>query len=153
VIFIADNTIMMIEADVLMGKKTGQDSLEQIPIMAHPVFPPPTTGYTSDLSLNDFITKVVDANKHNNSKGIKLDFKDVDSIEPALKMLKKLNVKFPVWINADIFQGPVNAPAPKIDSQTFMDKVKNYTSWTLSIGWTTKFGYDDSNSESKIYKI
>lgn len=71
---------MMIEADVSMGTLTTDNDSSIIPIMAHPPHK------TSDLSLEQFLTTILESGKR---KGIKLDFKDIDIVEPALVMLKR----------------------------------------------------------------
>jgi len=70
----------MIEADVSMGTLTTNNDSSIIPIMAHPPHK------TSDLSLEQFLTTILESGKR---KGIKLDFKDIDIVEPALVMLKR----------------------------------------------------------------
>ena len=86
---------MMIEADVSLGA-------ENEPIMAH------APANTSDLSLEQFLESVLASTQSGEKKGIKLDFKFLDVVEPSLVMLDNLRDKlnFPVWLNADILKGP-----------------------------------------------
>ncbi|CAB9496986.1 Protein FAM151A [Seminavis robusta] len=127
-----DDTITAIETDLLMGRCTiesqstirrGVDSVQQqhqqdIPIMAHP----PNT--ESDLSMLDFLQMVSRSNPQdqtgnddNNTitKVIKLDFKQMETVEPTLKALvdnDANNNKFKttdasaILLNADILPGP-----------------------------------------------
>lgn len=47
---------------------------------------------------------------------------------------------YPVWINADILQGPLNSPATPVDAVKFLKDAKEFENATLSLGWTTEFG-------------
>lgn len=47
---------------------------------------------------------------------------------------------YPVWINADILSGPLNANTTPVDATRFLNAAKNFTNSTLSIGWTTNYG-------------
>jgi len=140
---------MMIEADILMGKKEGSEEKVPIPIMAHP------PNSTSDLNFNEFLDEIIKAVRKDEKKvGVKLDFKDIESVLPVLKRLKekKKKINFPVWINADIFaNGPVNATKKPLDQTAFLDLAKNFTEYysVLSVGWTTRFNKDDSNVEGE----
>ena len=73
---------MMIEADVGMGALKGNSTLFRSgqtvgPIMSHSILG------SSDLSLEQFL----DTTLTENSKGIKLDFKNIDALEPTLILL------------------------------------------------------------------
>ena len=91
---LADST-MMIEADVSLGA-------ENVPIMAHP------PANTSDLTLQQFLESVLVSTESGKKKGIKLDFKFLEVVEPSLRQLDGLRdkLKMPLWLNADILQGP-----------------------------------------------
>lgn len=76
----------MIEADIVIGNLTTTGA-SNIPIMGHP----PDT--TSDLSFEEFITKIY---AHNNNttnsskrKGIKLDFKSIEAFESSSTILQQ----------------------------------------------------------------
>lgn len=46
---------------------------------------------------------------------------------------------FPVWLNADILRGPVDADTEPVDAKQFLSLAsKTLPESTLSIGWTTK---------------
>ena len=62
---------MFIEADILIGSSSNG------PIMAHP----PHT--TSDLTFSEFLREV-----QSTSKGLKLDFKDINALQPCLNELE-----------------------------------------------------------------
>ena len=73
-------------------------------------------------------------------KGIKLDFKRTDILPKSLKIVQSLldRVNFPLWINADIIQGPGFMEVPKVgivDGNQFLKLTKQYVpSATLSPG-------------------
>ncbi|XP_078420552.1 protein FAM151B [Cetorhinus maximus] len=115
----------MIEADVLVGS---QGSHEGQPIMAHP------PENDSDITLHNWLNEVLKSDK-----GIKLDFKSLSAVEPAMKMLVSMKdlLTRPVWINADILPGP-NESSTAIIANEFLHTVTSYLSdVTLSLGWTT----------------
>lgn len=151
---------MMVEADVVLG--TVDDSMDVIPIMAHP------PKNTSNLSLEDFLTAIV----ANGKRGVKLDFKTIEAFDVSLDILAEnrpnvstkarndrlftgchfiycyylcrelfmyLQMTFPVWLNADILSGPVDSEATPVDATQFIEKAKKaFPESTLSVGWTTR---------------
>ncbi|XP_008558649.1 protein FAM151A isoform X2 [Microplitis demolitor] len=128
---LADESIMMVEADVVLG--TVDDSMDVIPIMAHP------PKNTSNLSLEDFLTAIV----ANGKRGVKLDFKTIEAFDVSLDILaeNRPNMTFPVWLNADILSGPVDSEATPVDATQFIEKAKKaFPESTLSVGWTTRYG-------------
>ncbi|XP_032665961.1 protein FAM151B isoform X2 [Odontomachus brunneus] len=134
---LSSNDIMMLEADVVLGKlnETDNSSIAEIPIMAHP------PENLSDLSLEDFLNTTI--HKTGIKKGIKLDFKTIQAFEKSKPILTKLreNFKFPVFINADILPGPVNATATPVNAKDFLKgAVETIPECTLSVGWTTRYG-------------
>ena len=85
----------MIEADVSMGTIAGGDG-NIMPIMAHP----PVN--TSDLSLEEFLDTILSSGI-TAPKGIKLDFKDLEALEPSLMAIKSRASKVVVkHVYADI---------------------------------------------------
>jgi len=121
---IKDDT-MMIEADISIGEGG-------VPIMAHP----PLT--ESDLTLQEFMNTVIAASNKGVKKGVKLDFKFIDIVEPSLNIVKQLEDKFnfPLWLNADILQGP--GGSTPVDADRFLDLSTEYfPQATLSTGYTT----------------
>ena len=87
--FLGASDVMMIEADISLGWLEGSDTTQsKIPVMAHPpeIF--------SDLSLEDFINKVVKATRDGGlKKGIKLDFKSIEVAEAGLKLIKAQGIQ------------------------------------------------------------
>lgn len=59
------------------------------------------------------------------------------AVEPSMKLLGDVNLKQPVWINADILPGP-NGSHCVVDAKGFLDIVTSFfPDVTLSLGWTT----------------
>ncbi|KOC69026.1 Protein FAM151B [Habropoda laboriosa] len=140
---LASDSVMMLEADVVLGKwnsSENQNVNETIPVMAHP----PAT--ESDLSLEKFVSGV---NEKNATKGVKLDFKSIEAFNASKSILDKLlhDLKFPVFLNADILAGPVNATATPVDAKAFLALAKPYRNCTVSVGWTTRYGTKDNVTE------
>jgi hypothetical protein len=83
--------------------------------------------------------------------------------------LKDLNLKspihFPVWLNADVWKGPVNSQVNPLDAARFIKTIreafkKSSFQPTLSLGWTTNYGQDSAaeghkseNSEDKAKHV
>uniref|UniRef100_A0A3P9C9B8 Protein FAM151A n=1 Tax=Maylandia zebra TaxID=106582 RepID=A0A3P9C9B8_9CICH len=93
---------MILEADVtLMGYGTPDE--KPVPIMAHP------PDIYSDNTLDEWLDAVLAS-----GKGIKLDFKALESVGLSLDLLKQKEsnkgINRPVWLNADILRGP-NVPS------------------------------------------
>ncbi|CAK9830377.1 Protein FAM151B [Anthophora retusa] len=140
---LASGDIMMIEGDIVLGKWNSTDntnSTETIPIMAHP----PVS--ESDLSLEKFLNTVIDKNT---KKGVKLDFKSIEAFSASKPILDKVlnDVRFPVFLNADIIGGPVDAVTTPVDAKAFLSLAKTYPECTLSVGWTTRYGGKDNVTE------
>ncbi|NXD83543.1 F151B protein, partial [Halcyon senegalensis] len=86
------------------------------PIMAHP----PETD--SDNTLQEWLKEIVNTNK-----GIKLDFKSLEAVQPSLELLQhvKQHLRRPVWINADILPGP-NGSKAVVDAKGFLSTVTSF---------------------------
>ena len=69
---------------------------------------------------------------------MKLDFKKLDAVRPALELVKqkKSLIKGPVWANADVLRGPKSLN-PGIPMADFLDAVQTFPNVVLSLGWTT----------------
>ncbi|XP_037683069.1 protein FAM151A [Choloepus didactylus] len=125
--------VMVFEADVnVEGIYTANET--GVPIMAHP------PDIYSDITLQQWLEAVLSSSQ----KGIKLDFKSIKAVGPSLDILRQLTeegrVRRPVWINADILNGP-NVPIPiQINATRFLDLIQEkYPKATLSPGWTTLY--------------
>jgi len=147
---LSDPSIQMIEADVSRGRiqfPNGSVSIVDLPVMAHP----PTV--LSNLSFASFMNQVIEFNRDkkelSSRKGVKLDFKDYYAAAIAISQLDVRNVsskgqelQFPIWINADVLQGPVESTSkPKMTPSNLFDLHNRYLKGSvLSLGWTTRFG-------------
>lgn len=145
--YIDDDTIMMLEADILPGRLEGADPSEPlVPIMAHP------PAVESDISFEMWIDEVIKANKDGQKKGAKLDFKDISIVAECLKILQNRTeqITFPLWLNADILKGPVGSTREPVDGDKFLPLcVETFPLATLSVGWTTTYTTDDD--ENALY--
>lgn len=154
-----NSNVMMLEADVVIGKLVDNINGSDIPIMAHP------PANTSNLSLQEFLNTVFYYNSNVSSsqirKGVKLDFKSIEALEESGAIINSLynNMTYPVWINADIVNGPVNATATPVNPEKFFSAAKNFTNSTLSIGWTTNYSgngtaiYSDKHVDDMLKTI
>lgn len=52
-------------------------------------------------------------------------------------------IKFPIWLNADILKGPGHRVSTSFDGNQFIDEVKRMHNVVLSLGWKT-FWYKES---------
>ncbi|XP_015437608.1 PREDICTED: protein FAM151B [Dufourea novaeangliae] len=138
--------VMMLEGDVVLGRlNTSAENAYMIPIMAHP------PNNQSDLSLEEFL-KTVSTNK--GTMGVKLDFKSLEAFTASQTILKKAHddFEYPIFLNADILPGPVNATTLPVDAKAFVSQAKSFENCTLSIGWTTRYGKED-NIKDGAYTI
>ncbi|KAF7391997.1 hypothetical protein HZH68_011540 [Vespula germanica] len=130
--------IMMLEGDVMIGNLTNSNNTN-IPIMAHP------PDLESDLSLDEFLSSVL-----NSTKGVKLDFKSLEAFERSKPILAENRKKFtkPLFLNADILPGPVEAKTVPLDSKSFLTgAMEVFPESVLSIGWTTRYGSEFNITE------
>lgn len=112
----------MIEGDICLSKNGNKI------IMAHP------PERKSDLSFDDWIKEII-----RTEKGAKLDFKNPEVIVPCLQKLQKLRTNgIPIFLNADIIQGP-GGYLPKFNPNRFISQCQfYYPKAVLSIGWNTQ---------------
>ncbi|KAJ8976501.1 hypothetical protein NQ317_018445, partial [Molorchus minor] len=132
--------IMMIEADIVLGTVNGTTSTTQIPVMAHP------PANTSDISLATFLETINAFNTNNatnttSRKGVKLDFKTLEVFNQSLSIISQYDQgNYPLWINADIISGPINATTEPVNATQFLERASQFNNTVLSIGWTTEYG-------------
>ncbi|CAL1539962.1 unnamed protein product [Lymnaea stagnalis] len=124
-----NDKVHMISGDVIL-KGQGTKSQKLIPIMAKP------SALDSDITLKDWLQEV----KYG-SKGIRLHIHSVEAVDITFQILNdfdKLNpIKFPVWIHANVLQGP-HGEEPVIDYHRFIrTQQKMFPKCTISLGWTT----------------
>lgn len=121
----------MIEADIVFGYLIGDTSEKLQPIMAHP------PSQSSDITLESFLNQVLNFNRaksKDKQKGVKLDFKSTDVYQNSLPLLTELwpKMDYAVWINADIYPGPLNnVLTTPVDAQIFFNGTKNLPNATL----------------------
>ncbi|CAF0976824.1 unnamed protein product [Rotaria magnacalcarata] len=122
------SSLMFIEADILIGSSSPD------PIMAHP------PNKTSDLTFSEFLKQV-----KSSSKGLKLDFKDINALQPCLDALdaQKDDINGPIILNADIVRADPHCAQP-IDAQRFLSESLAFAFGVIpqlmisfSLGWTT----------------
>ncbi|XP_063990099.1 protein FAM151B-like [Diachasmimorpha longicaudata] len=141
---LADEKIMMIEADISMGTVRGNPN-ETVPIMAHP------PANESDLSLADFLNTTL----KNPTRGIKLDFKTIEAFKASLPILKNIREKLtvPVMLNADILAGPFSGEDRPVNPDEFLQGAKdNFPESILSVGWKTQSGALPANFKGSYTK-
>ncbi|XP_059840598.1 protein FAM151A isoform X1 [Hypanus sabinus] len=122
---------MVLEADVnIEGFNTQNET--GIPIMAHP------PDVYSDNTLNEWLDAVFKS-----KKGMKLDFKSIEAVDPSLDILlkksKEIGINRPIWLNADILIGP-NVPGfiKPVNPSRFLSLIQQkLPNVTLSPGWMT----------------
>ncbi|KAL3862406.1 hypothetical protein ACJMK2_008375 [Sinanodonta woodiana] len=122
---------MMIKADILLQGQ-GTENQTNVPIMAHP------PNIYSDITFDEWIDAVVLSGK----KGLELDFKSIEAVEPTLLLLTQRRAKLtiPVWLNADVLQGP-DGPSVTVTANRFLEMcLKYFPEATLSLGFTTAKG-------------
>ncbi|XP_061192502.1 uncharacterized protein LOC133200736 [Saccostrea echinata] len=118
----------MIQGDVLLK---GQDTDHQYltPLMGR--LPDSKSDLTLDLWLQEIMLAY--------HKGIKISFQSNDAVEITLQKLKdsKRGLMRPVWLHADILQGP-HGSKPRVDMIRYFKHVKRlFPECTMSLGWTT----------------
>ncbi|KAK7158893.1 hypothetical protein R3I94_005279 [Phoxinus phoxinus] len=123
-----NSDVLILEADInVQGHNTANET--NIPIMAHP------PDIYSDNTLEDWLDAVLKS-----KKGVKLDFKSINAVEPSLDLLRAKNqtgINRPVWINADILLGP-NVPDfwPVVNASEFFELIQlKFPDVTISPGW------------------
>ncbi|XP_006025880.1 protein FAM151A isoform X1 [Alligator sinensis] len=125
--------VMVLEADInIEGNMTPNETTK--PIMAHP------PAIYSDNSFQEWLDAVLNSSR----KGIKLDFKSIKAVGPALEILLKksqeVDINRPVWLNADILEGPNVLVNVSLNASTFLSLIQEkYPNCTLSPGWTTLY--------------
>lgn len=133
---LSDEGIMFVETDITVNSK---DHI----VCAH------SPDRDSDLDFNEFIEKMARSNK-----GIKLDFKKAEAVEPVLTQLKSMNIRQPVILNADVIQGNTHF-VPLFNPSKFIDLCKDqYPKGMLSLGFTTMnngVGYNSQNIDEALF--
>jgi hypothetical protein len=175
---LADTDISAIEADIMMGppptrsssaggvgnggsssSRSGDAAEEaaRVPLMAHPTWRQQTPKGV-DLTFADFIERcLADGTRH-----LKLDFKDLDAVEPCLRLLAE---RWPqlhsngqaVWLNADVLPGP-NARGPaacRVPAHIFLPLCRSLCPHAvLSLGWCVgPIGPEEAYTEHDVSEM
>ncbi|XP_015108950.1 protein FAM151B [Diachasma alloeum] len=140
---LADEKIMMIEADISMGTVHGNPNAT-VPIMVHP------PANESDLSLADFLNTTL----KNPTRGIKLDFKTIEAFKESLPILKnnRDEMVVPVMLNADILPGPFSDDKPVNPDEFLRGAKEHFPESILSVGWKTQSGALPANFKGSYTK-
>ena len=139
---LSDPTITAIEADIMIRCCDDDDSNiigggDPIAIMSHPPFS------HSDLSAERFLGRIFqDMAQRGMKRHIKLDFKEMDAIEPVLKLIAEHHTKGilefqpTIYLNADILEGPgVRGPdAVTVRPEEFLSTCLKYIDSMISDG-------------------
>ena len=66
-----------------------------------------------------------------------VSWSSLHAVAPSMVLLQQVQLRGPVWINADILPGP-GGQAPPLAPQAFLDAVGSGSQdYVLSLGWTT----------------
>jgi hypothetical protein len=141
-----DINITAIEADIVMGRLLLDDSALIRPIMAHP------PNDMSDMSFDCFMELAAKKRDGIPHKHLKLDFKELETLEPALNSLctemSRPDNSFDktIFLNADILSGSGKRSKPlNIEADVFIEKCllltqkgssSNLVKYSLSLGWS-----------------
>ncbi|XP_051867412.1 protein FAM151A [Pristis pectinata] len=126
-----NSSAMVLEADVnIEGLNTRNET--GIPVMAHP------PDIYSDNTFQEWLDVVIKT-----KRGMKLDFKSIDAVNPSLDILVKksneMSINRPIWLNADILIGP-NVPQfiKPVNASRFLSLIQQkFPNVVLSPGWMT----------------
>ena len=144
-----DSNITAIESDIVMGNEENENNeVSPIvqPIMAHP------PQYLSDLTFDTFIEMATTGldSKDFQHKHLKLDFKEIATVGPALESLhqafcrKDGTFDQTVFLNADILKGPGKRYGTlEMEADLFIERClgfaqrseKNRRQCAFSLGW------------------
>jgi hypothetical protein len=162
---LASPQIVMLEADIML-KVIPEEG--PTPVMAHPPTIPPDAPRFVDwldriIEWNEQVSKGGSSSSSSpRLKGIKLDFKNPNCVEPCLQRLQQIAQRktqkdslyyefdFPVWLNADVLKGPGGKDSP-FDLHTFIGQcLRYYPKAVLSLGWTTSIYGSEAGYTSQM---
>jgi hypothetical protein len=122
-----DPEITAIECDVMMGHWDADSMDSREPILAHPPH------RESDLKVAVFLSLVTLADDGGNrslQKHIKLDFKEMDAVQPTLDLISQSNITNPlgkvITLNADILPGPGRRSDQSMAAASFLETCLDY---------------------------
>ncbi len=132
---------MMLEADVDLTSSNDKN-VKDTPVLISSESKP-GADISHDMLMVDWLTKV----STYSNKGMKLNFKDDDTLQHAVLLLHTLRdtLHAPIWIHADVVVGPNNQKAP-IDARMLMHAVKEFPKVTISLGWSSEWDPDGNQN-------
>ena len=88
------------------------------------------------------------------AKGVKLDFKNLDAVKPAIELLLRHNASANMvacWLNGDVAEGPGCPPINHLDGKKFLKICCKVPDVVLSLGWlSTELGMTQVYSQTMI---
>ncbi|XP_055886328.1 uncharacterized protein LOC106058670 isoform X2 [Biomphalaria glabrata] len=132
-----NDKVHMISGDVILKHELYPKA--QVLMMGKPA------SNNSDITLKEWLLEVIEG-----EKGIRLHIHSSEALHSFFVVLSDINVmnpiNFPVWIHADVLQGPFGEK-PSVDMRDFISAQKKFfPRCTLSFGWTTGSHSDLSQS-------
>lgn len=118
-----DPGITAVECDVMLGvANEGGTKVYETPILAHPPH------RESDISVATLLIRATkeDEGRRLIQKHLKLDFKEIEALEPSLELLEKSKLSNPlgklIFLNADILPGPGRRNDTPVPPNIFLEK-------------------------------
>ena len=120
----------MLEANVDL--QISSDKTTKTPILVSSESKPGDT--SPDITMIEWMTKI----SLYSNKGMKLNFKDDETIKVAIPLLNTIRdiLHAPIWIHADVVAGPNNEKVT-VDVAKLVNAIKEFPRMTLSLGWST----------------
>ena len=123
--------------------------ISQVPVILHsPISLKPLK---SEYLFTSFLEIIKNSKFYSNPqlKIIKFDFKNINSVEKSIKLIKSsgLHQKINIWLNADILIGPGYSPLFPLNPMKFIDNCQQLKETTLSLGWSTNYLYRNEFSQ------
>jgi len=119
-----------------VARRLGKSDGKVLAVMAHPTWRKQLPSDV-DMTFEDFLERcLADGTRH-----LKLDFKELEAVEPCLEMLALRESQLhsngqAVWLNADILPGPNARRAVQIPARVFVPLCRQLCPHAvLSLGW------------------
>ena len=157
---LADLDVSAIEADIMMSpggpsNGNGAKAAGRVPVMAHPTWRRQLPN-DIDLTFAEFLERcIADGSRH-----LKLDFKELEAVEPCLELLA---ARWPhlhangqaIWLNADVLPGPNARGACRVPAHAFLPLCRRLCPHAvLSLGWTVHpLGPEEAYSEHDLLEM
>jgi hypothetical protein len=123
-----DPSITAVECDVMLGvANEGGTHFYETPILAHP---PHRESDTSVATLLLRMTQKQEQGGQVLKKHLKLDFKEINAVEPSLELLKMANLSNSlgktIFLNADVLVGPGSRKDIPVPPSSFLESCLNH---------------------------